>query len=173
MLRPLLLLSLLTLLALPGQAQAEDDRPLARYRLDQLQESIGLPEDQARTVVDRWSRYDREQFDKTQQIQALRRRFNDILLSPGSEEEKNAKVRPLLEQFVELRKQQADLKFRFEDDIRGRLSPAQQVRLIIHVEEMQRRVVEALRQGLGNRPALGARPGLTLRQGGALRRGNR
>lgn len=173
MFRPLVLLSLLTLIALPGHAQADEDRPLARYRLDQLQESVGLPEDQARAVVDRWSRYDREQFDKTQQIQALRRRFNDILLGPGTEDEKNAKVRPMLDQFVDLRRQQAELKFRFEDDIRGRLSPAQQVRLIIHVEEMQRRVVEAMRQGLGNRPALGARPGMTLRPGGALRRGNR
>jgi Spy/CpxP family protein refolding chaperone len=109
-------------------------------------------------VVERWSRYDRDRDDKTQQIHQIRRRFNDILLGPGSEEEKNAKVRPLLDQFVELRRQQADLKFRFEEDIRAKLSPAQQVRLILHVEEMQRRVVEALREGLGNRPGL--RPGL-------------
>jgi len=162
--RPLMM-SILCLAALPGQAQAEDERPLARYRLEQLQQSVGLPEDQARTVVERWSRYDREQFDKTQQIHQLRRRFKDILLGPGSEEEKNAKVRPLLDQFVDLRRQQAELKFRFEDDIRAKLSPAQQVRLIIQVEDMQRRVVEALRQGLDNRPGGPLRPGLGGRRG--------
>jgi hypothetical protein len=160
MFHPILLMSILSVAALPGQAQAEDERPLARFRLDHLQQTVGLPEDQARAVVDRWSRYDREQFEKTQQIHQLRRRFNDILLGPGSEEDKNAKVRPMLDQFVELRRQQADLKFRFEDDIRAKLSPAQQVRLILQVEEMQRRVVEALKQGLGNRPGLGARRGL-------------
>lgn len=169
MFRPMLPLTFLLLAALPVRAQAEDERPLVRFRLEQLQQTVGLPEDQARAVVERWSRYDREQFDKTQQIQQIRRKFNDILMGPGTEDEKNAKVRPLLEQFVELRRQQADLKFRFEEDIRARLSPAQQVRLITHVEEMQRRMVEALRQGgAGGRPGM-LRPGL----GGGMRRGGR
>lgn len=170
MLRPALL-SLLLLAPLPvwPQAplppQAEDERPLARFRLDHLQQAVGLPEEQARAVVERWTRYDREQFEKARQIQGLRRRFNDILLGPGSEDEKSTKVHPLLEQFVALRRQQADLKFRFEDDIRAKLSPAQQVRLIIQVEEMQRRVIEALRQGFGNRPGAPLRPGLGGRRG--------
>lgn len=167
--RPALLLPLL-ILALPVRAQAEDERLLVRFRMEQLQQTVGLPEDQARAVVERWSRYDREQFDKTQQIQQIRRKFNDILMGPGSEEEKNARVRPLLEQFVDLRRQQADLKFKFEEDIRGRLSPAQQVRLITHVEEMQRRMVEAIRQQrLGNGTEPGMRPGF----GAGIRRGGR
>jgi hypothetical protein len=160
------MVSLLSLVALPCLAQNQppaptgEERSLARFRMDQLQQTVGLPEEQARTVVERWSRYDREQFELTKQIQQIRHRFNDILLGPGTEEDKNVKVRPLLEQFVELRRQQKELKFRFEDDIRARLSPAQQVRLIIQVEEMQRRVVEALRQGFANRPGVGARRGL-------------
>jgi len=165
MFRPTLLMTLLLLAGLPMRAQAEDERPLVRFRMEQLQQTVGLPEDQARTVVERWSRYDREQFEKTRQIQQIRRTFNDILIGPGSEEEKNAKVRPLLEQFVELRRQQAELKFKFEEDIRARLSPAQQVRLITHVEEMQRRMVEAIRQGLGNRAEPGLRPGAGIRRG--------
>jgi len=108
---------------------------------------VGLPEPQARLVVERWSRYDRELFDKTHQIQAIRRQFSDILLGPGTEEDKSLKVRPLLDQFVDLRRQQVELKQKFEDDIRARLSPSQQVRLILKVEEMQRRMLEALRQG--------------------------
>ena len=152
MLRPALLIAILSLAAWPGHAQAEDGRTLARFRMEQLQQSVGLPEGQARVVVERWSRYDRDQFDKTQQIRQIRHQFNDILLGPGTEEEKNAKVRPMLEQFVELRRQQADLKFRFEEDIRTKLSPAQQVRLILRVEEMQRRVADALRDGIGSRP---------------------
>lgn len=172
MFRPLMM-SLLLLSPLPAWSQAEDDRPLARFRLDQLQQTVGLPEDQARAVVERWNRYDREQFDKTREIQDLRRRFNDILVGPGTEEEKNAKVKPLLDQFVGLRRQQMELKLRFEEDIRARLSPAQQVRLIIQVDDMQRRMVEALRQGgFGSRSGAGRalRPGGL---GGGLRRGGR
>lgn len=147
--------------------QAEDERPLARFRMNHLQETVGLPEDQARAVVERWTRYDREQFEKTRLIQALRHRFNDILLGPGSEDEKNTKVRPLLEQFVDLRHQQADLKFKFEDDIRTKLNPAQQVRLILQVEDMQRRMLEVLRQrGIGNRPGPRSLPDGGMRRGG-------
>jgi Spy/CpxP family protein refolding chaperone len=172
MFRPLFLMSILCIQALPSFAQAEEGRPLARFRMEQLQQSTGLPEEQARAIVDRWARYDREQFEKSQQLHQIRQRFNDILLGPGSEEEKNAKVRPLLDQFVELRRQQADLKFRFEDDIRGRLTPAQQVRLILQVEELQRRVADALHRGAAERPGLGG----GLRQGGiggGIRRGGR
>jgi small-conductance mechanosensitive channel len=154
----------------PALAQADDERPLIRFRMEQLQQTVGLPEDQARAVVERWSRYDHEQFDRTRQIQQIRKRFNDILMGPGTDEEKSAKVRPLLDQFVDLRRQQADLKFKFEEDIRAKLSPAQQVRLITHVEEMQRRMVEAIRQqGLGNRAEPGLRPGF----GAGARRGGR
>jgi len=147
MIRPLLLLSLLAMATLPAWAQADEAQPLARFRMDQLQQTVGLPEPQARLVVERWSRYDRELFDKTHQIQAIRRQFSDILLGPGTEEDKSLKVRPLLDQFVDLRRQQVELKQKFEDDIRARLSPSQQVRLILKVEEMQRRMLEALRQG--------------------------
>ena len=147
MIRPLLLLSLLAMATLPTWAQADEGQPLARFRMDQLQQTVGLPEPQARIVVERWSRYDRELFDKTHQIQAIRRQFSDILLGPGTEEVKSLKVRPLLDQFVDLRRQQVELKQKFEDDIRARLSPSQQVRLILKVEEMQRRMLEALRQG--------------------------
>ncbi len=158
MLRPILLLACLSIAVLPGQAQTEEGRPLVRFRMEQLQQSVGLPESQARVVVERWARYDQDQFETTRQIQQLRRRFNDILLGPGAEEDKSAKVRPMLEQFVEMRRQQAGLKLKFEEDIRAKLSPAQQVRLILHVEEMQRRMSDALRQGWGNRPP-GGRPG--------------
>jgi hypothetical protein len=144
----------------PAAAQAVEERSLARFRLDQLQRTVGLPEDQARPVVERWTRYDREQFELTKQIQQIRGHFNDILLGPGTEVDKSARVRPLLDQFVALRRQQKELKFRFEDDIRARLSPAQQVRLILQVEEMQRRLAEAMRQGFGNRPSPGGSRGL-------------
>lgn len=155
------LIPALVALAAPGlRAQGEDEgRLLYRFRMEHLEQNVGLSEDQARAVADRWARYDRELFETTRQIRDLRGRFNDILLGPGSEDEKNARVRPLLDQFVALRRQQMNLKMQFEDDIRAHLSPAQQVRLILQVEEMQRRMLEALRQGFGNRLGPGGRMG--------------
>ena len=46
------------------------------------------------------------------------------------------------------RKQQAELKTRFEDDIRSGLTPAQQVRLIILVDDLTRQIREGIRETL-------------------------
>ena len=174
-----ILLPIVLVAALPtARAQSEaEGRLLYQFRLNHLQQNVGLPEDEARMVVERWARYDRELFQTIREIREIRAQFNDILMGPGSEGEKNAKVKPLLDQFVALRHQQMHLKIQFEDDIRAHLSPAQQVRLILQVDELQRRMVEALRQGLGNRPGMGG-PGMGLgnRQGqgpGGVRRGGR
>jgi hypothetical protein len=169
MLRPALVLPALTLLAAPIlRAQPEEEgRMLYRFRVSHLQQNVGLSEEQARVVADRWARFDHDLFDTLRQIREIRGQFNDILLGPGSEEEKNARVRPLLEQFVALRHHQMNLKLQFEDDIRAHLTPAQQVRLILQVEEMQRRMVEALRQGFGGRTG----PGNRMRPGGGRRGG--
>jgi hypothetical protein len=155
-----------------AQAQPEGEgRLLYQFRVEHLVRNVGLTEDQSRSVADRWARFDRDLFEKTRQVRELRAQFNDILMGPGSEEEKNAKVKPLLDQFVALRYQQMNLKLQFEDDIRAHLSPAQQVRLIVQVDEMQRRMLEILRQGLGNRPGLGL--GNRLGPGAGMRRGGR
>ncbi|GLH70045.1 hypothetical protein GETHPA_15780 [Geothrix rubra] len=155
-----------------AQAQPEGEgRLLYQFRVEHLERNVGLTEDQARSVADRWARFDRELFEKTRQVRELRTQFNDILMGPGTEDEKNARVKPLLDQFVALRHQQMNLKMQFEDDIRSRLSPAQQVRLIVQVDEMQRRMLEVLRQGLGNRPGMGL--GNRMGPGAGLRRGGR
>lgn len=171
---PFLLPALIVAVQPLAQAQAQPEgegRLLYQFRVEHLERNVGLTEDQARSVADRWARFDRDLFEKTRQVRELRAQFNDILMGPGTEEEKNARVKPLLDQFVALRHQQMNLKMQFEDDIRAHLSPAQQVRLIVQVDEMQRRMLEVLRQGLGNRPGMGL--GNRMGPGAGLRRGGR
>lgn len=124
---------------------------LRRIRMERIQEVLGLPEDRARAIAERWERYDRDFMDRARRIGEIRGRFNQILIGPGTEEDKNGRIKPLLDQFMDLRRQQVDLKKGFEDDIRAQLSPAQQVRLIILVDELQQRIREALRDSLGGR----------------------
>lgn len=164
------------IVAVQPQAQAQtqpegEGRLLYQFRVEHLERNVGLSEDQAKAVADRWARFDRDLFEKTRQIRDLRTQFNDILMGPGTEDEKNARVKPLLDQFVALRHQQMNLRMQFEDDIRARLSPAQQVRLIVQVDEMQQRMLEVLRQGLGNRPGIGL--GNRMGPGAGMRRGGR
>jgi hypothetical protein len=133
------------------EAQGENG-PLARQimgvRIKQMREVMGLPESQAAAIADRWAQHDREIIQNVRQLNQLRGQFREILLGPGAEEEKSARLKPLLEQFLDLRRKQVDLRGRFETDLRSGLSPAQQARLIMMVEEFTKR----LQEGLANRP---------------------
>lgn len=134
--------------AAPEVPQAPE--AIRRFMMQRIQDRVGLSDAQAQKVVDRWQRYFREHTERQRQIGQLRQRFQDILLGPGAEDQKSARVKPLLDQFMELRRQQAEAKFRFEDDIRADLSPAQQARLVVTVEE----IINQMAKVLENRPLL-------------------
>ena len=159
-----LVLVLATLAATAAMAQRGQPRPrrddpqalaaaaaapwLMTLRTQRISQTLGLPEDQARGIAQRWSIYDRDFLHRARQMMQLRAHFNQILLSPGSEEDKNTRLKPLLEQFMEQRRQQQELKMKFEDDIRAQLSPAQQVRLIILVDDLQKTLREGIREAV-------------------------
>lgn len=159
-----LALALATLAATAALAQQGQPRPrrddpqsldaaaaapwLMTLRTQRITQTLGLPEDRARGIAQRWSVYDRDFLQRARQMMQLRAHFNQILLGPGSEEDKNARLKPLLEQFMEQRRQQLELKSKFEDDIRAQLSPAQQVRLIILVDDLQKTIREGIREAV-------------------------
>jgi hypothetical protein len=123
-----------------------DPRPLLRFRARRLQEGLGLDPAKAESIAQRWTQFDQEHIQRQRQIMTLRLRFNDILMGPEPEERKSALIKPLLEQFMATRDQQMEAKRRFEADIREGLSPAQQARLILLVDDLNKKVMEALRE---------------------------
>ena len=123
-----------------------DTLPLLRFRAQRLQDGLGLPPAQADAIAQRWGQFDRELFQTQRQIRELRRRFNDILMGPEPEDRKNTLIKPLLDQFMELRDQQMEAKRRFEADIRQGLSPAQQARLVLLVDDLNKKVLDILRE---------------------------
>jgi len=130
-----------------GQDQDHPDPgPLMRFRAKRLQEGLGITPAQADAIARRWGRFDLEHFQRQRQIAELRLRFNDILMGPESEDRKSTLIQPLLGQFMDLRDQQLDAKRRFESDIRQGLSPAQQARLILMVDDLNKKVLDALRE---------------------------
>lgn len=145
---PALILASTALVA--QSVQGEGQQALRQFIMQRLQDRVGLSDAQTRQVADRWERFNREHFERQRQMGQVRQRFEDILLGPGEEDQKSAKVKPLLERFLELRKQQVESKLRFEDDIRAGLSPAQQARLVVTVDE----IIEQIRKRLENRPML-------------------
>lgn len=132
---------------IPNRAMLSDPRFTARLyqiRAFRIQQVLGVPEDRARYLAERWGRWDREHVDRGQQVAELRTRFNQILMSPEREEEKNARLRPLLDQFMALRMQQDAGRKQFEEEIRQGLTPAQQARLILVMDEIQQKLREGL-----------------------------
>jgi hypothetical protein len=163
MFRTLLLLILpAALLSAQGRLRPERPRPNPRaearrelrrdrvmavvhqLRMRRIQQSLGVPEDRARAIADRWARFDEDSHDRRQGMKQLREQVNGILVGPGSENEKNAKLKPMVEQMAVLQKQQQETKQAFEDDIRSSLSPAEQGRFILLMEEFNRALLEAM-----------------------------
>jgi Spy/CpxP family protein refolding chaperone len=122
---------------------------LRQFRMERLQQLLGISEEKARTIADRWTQFDQDSQDNRQRMRQLREQVNGILLSPVPEDEKNAKIRPMVEQFSTLRQQQQDQKRKFEDDIRASLTPAQQARFILVVEDIQHAMMEAIKERRG------------------------
>ena len=131
------------------------DGPLAarlfQLRMSRIQQTLGLSEDQARTITERWKRYDVEFMNSAQRMDPIRQRFNEVLRGPGSEDEKNTQLKPILDQFVAQRVQQEQARHRFEEDMRANLSTAQQVRLIILMEDLHHELGAILRQAMHER----------------------
>jgi hypothetical protein len=136
----------------PGRAVQEGQimAQLNAMKVERIQQSLGFSEDRAKALAERWTRWEREMMDRGRQMFQLRAQFNQILAGVGSEDDKNAKVKPLLDKFMELRHQQEEGKRRFETDILQSLTPAQQARMILLVEDIQSRIRETLRESRRN-----------------------
>jgi hypothetical protein len=121
---------------------------LLQMRTTRIQQTLGLPADKARAIAERWGRYDRDVMERIHQMGPIRTQCEEILRSPASEDEKNTRLKPLLDQYLALRSRQQEARQRFEEDIRSGLGSAQQVRLMLLVEELQRNLRESLRETL-------------------------
>jgi hypothetical protein len=115
-----------------------------QLRKDKIQQALGVSADKAGAIADRWTQFDQDSAARRQDMKQLREQVNGILVGPGSEDEKNTKLRPMVERLSTLQKQQQETKRAFEEDIRAGLTPAQQARFILLVEEFQRSLQEAI-----------------------------
>lgn len=137
----------------PGaKGEARREHVMARLheiRTRRLQEALGVTPEKARSIADRWGRFDVDSVERRQEGMRLRRQMDEILRGPGTEDEKSAKLAPIVTRMTALREQQQEARGAFEDDVRASLTPAQQGRFILLVEEFQRNLAEAL---AGRRP---------------------
>ena len=129
----------------PGRARIAARLHAIRTRI--IMNNLSVPETLAKGVSDRWGQFDFESHDRRQGMRAARQKVQDVLMGPGTEEEKNIKVLPAMNLFSGLQKQQKEAKQKFEEDIQRMLTPVQQGRFIILMDEFQRKLLEAMPEG--------------------------
>jgi hypothetical protein len=121
---------------------------LFQMRMSRIQQTLGLSDERARAIATRWKQYDLEFMNGSKRMDPLREQFNQVLRCTSTEEEKSARLKPLLEQFLALRTEQERAQHRFEEELRANLSPAQQVRLILLMEDLHHELREILREAV-------------------------
>jgi hypothetical protein len=137
----------------PGQVRRDKIvAQLHEIRTKKLQQGLGVSDEKAKAIADRWSQFDLESFSRRRQMNQLRQQMNSALMGPGSEENKNKRIQPMVGQLADLRQQQQESRRRLEDDIRGTLTPAQQGRFIILVDEFQKSLQDAIREQRRDKP---------------------
>jgi len=117
---------------------------LNEIRTQRIQSSLGVSASMAKSIADRWGAFDLEAHGRHQGLREARQKVQDILMGPGTEEEKNARVGPPMAQFSALQRQQRDAKEKFEGEIQKLLTPAQQGRFLLLMDDFQRRLTEVM-----------------------------
>lgn len=121
---------------------------LHQMHVQRIQQNLGLPEERARGIADRWRTYDMDWMERGQRQNQLRHQFNQVLIGPGSEDEKSARLAPLVDEFFTLRRQQMEIKQKFEEDVRSGLSSSQQVRLVLLVDDLHKELIQGIRDAV-------------------------
>ncbi len=129
----------------PGPGMFEE---IQRMQVERLKHHLGIPEEKAKAIASRWSKYIWDSSTQARKSGQMRQQLEEILRSPSSEDEKNTRLKPLLDQFLNQRQAVHDLRKAFEDDIRVGLTPAQQARLIGMTDDFQRHLREGMREAV-------------------------
>ena len=133
---------------------ANRDRIFARLneiRTQRIQASLGVSVSLAKGIADRWGAFDLESHSRRQGLREARQKVQDILVGPGTEEEKNQRIAAPMAQFAAFQKQQRDAKEKFEGEIQKLLTPVQQGRFLLLMDEFQRRLTEVMTGPRGGR----------------------
>lgn len=126
----------------PGRARIA--HRLHQIRAQRIQTCLGVAETLAKAIADRWGQFDQDSHGRRQTMRGYRRNLQEVLLGPGTEDEKNAKVTPVMAQLSGVQKQQKEAKQRFEEDIQRMLTPVQQGRFVLLMEDFQHNLIEAV-----------------------------
>lgn len=139
----------------PGQA-----RPMT---FERMAKQMNLSEAQTKSIQTRWDAFTATNRTRMQKNRELTRKIQDITRGPESMDQKNLKLKPLVEEWMTHRREHQQARLSLEKDLMVGLTPYQQMRLTIGLEALEtavrNRVGDAMqKRGRNNRPMGPGRP---------------
>jgi hypothetical protein len=119
---------------------------LFKLRMNRLEQTLGLSEDRARTIAERWRRLDHDFVNGINRTNSLKEQMEQILKSSCDESEKNRKIKPLIAQHGATWAQIGESRRKFEEESRAALSPAQQARFILLMDQLHQELERLLKE---------------------------
>lgn len=130
----------------PPIAEGPLANQLFKLRMSRIQQTLGLSEDRARVIAERWKQLDRDFVDGINRTNDLKEQMEQILKSSCDEGEKNRKIKPLIAQYVSTWTQIGESRKKFEEDSKAGLSPAQQARFILLMDQLHQELERLLKE---------------------------
>jgi hypothetical protein len=149
----------------PGQNFENYLKSIKKARAEQIRMRLNVPQERADAIADKWAeleapirRVHMESMDVWQQRQCS-------IQGASPEREKSTKIKPLYDQYIELRKELAGARLRLYQDLPTMArSPIQQARILLVMEEMERKERDGIREFIQRREKGQHRPGGALGQ---------
>ncbi|MEZ0120877.1 MAG: hypothetical protein SGVNAXEH_001028 [Holophagaceae bacterium] len=147
----------------PTLGSARDRRPQGALRppmgdlrermrqglMKRMQKNLNLTDSQVASMEKKLEAREREVKGFNDKIRALQPKIQGIMKGGGSTEEKNAKLKPLVDEWFTLRYQRDTVsREQFEQSFRAGLDPMQQVRLTLGMESLRDEMKNRLRDRL-------------------------
>jgi hypothetical protein len=121
--------------------------------MKRMQKNLNLTDSQVASMEKKLEAREREMKGFNDKIRALQPKIQGIMKGGGSTEEKNAKLKPLVDEWFALRYQRDTVsREQFEQSFRAGLDPMQQVRLTLGMESLRDEMKNRLRDRLQSRP---------------------
>jgi hypothetical protein len=144
----------------PTLGSVRDRKPQGALRermrqglMKRMQKNLNLTDSQVASMEKKLEAREREVKGFNDKIRALQPKIQGIMKGAGSTEEKNAKLKPLVDEWFALRYQRDTVsREQYEQNFRAGLDPMQQMRLTLGMESLRDEMKNRLRDRLQPRP---------------------
>jgi hypothetical protein len=127
-------------------------KSLKEARVEQIKLRLDVTEERAKAIADKWSALEDPIRRKHVECMSLWRQMQFIIQEASPEKEKSRKIKPLYDNYIVLRQELGTARQRLYQELPQMLdSPIQQARMLLLMEEMERKERDGLKSKITHR----------------------